>query len=325
MNYMKRGIVLTILILVLGLSGICAEGQSEDGVNTFPKKELNTVISFGPGGSNDVLARIASQYASEYIGKKIVPMNFPGGGQLLGQIEAWKRPADGYSLLTINPGIIQNTILKDAPFEPEDWIPVVLYNLDPEVFAVRADSPYKNFDELVEASKVKPITVAVPGAMTNPHICGMYVEKVTGAKFEYVYGDSGAEEVMQLIGGHVDAVINTIGAVYTAVEEKEVKLLGVMGEELTETIKTVAPNSETFYAQGYDIGYWAWRGLAVKKGTPDYAISAISDAFEQAVSDPRLVKAFNDAGFEVVYKGGDDLKSFMDYQISYMTDLLKNM
>lgn len=321
---MKRNGLL-VLCLLLAAGALFAEGQADAGSDAYPSKNLEVVISFGPGGSNDVLARIASQYAEKYLGEKIVTQNYPGGGQLLGQIEAWGRPSDGYSLLTINPGIIQNPILKDAPFTHEDWQPIVLYNLDPEVFAVRADSPYETFEDLIEASKKKKITVAVPGALTNPHVCGLYVEQQTGAQLEYVYGESGAEEVMQLLGGHVDAVINTIGAVYTAVQEGDVKLLGVMGEEITDTIREVAPDAKTFYDNGYDVGYWAWRGLAVKKDTPAEIIEILADAYAKAVQDPGLLEAFNAAGFEVVFKGGEDLDEFMDYQAEYMTALLQGM
>ncbi len=324
MTNLKRNLMLILCIFML-VSSLVAEGAKESAPEAYPEKTIEVVVSFGAGGSNDVLARIASQYAEKYIDQNIIVQNYPGGGQLLGQIEAWNRPADGYTLLTINPGIIQNPILKDAPFTDEDWVPFAVYNLDPEVFAVRADSPYNSFADLIEASKSKAITVAVPGALTNPHVCGLYVEKQTGAKLKYVYGESGAEEVMQLLGGHVDAVINTIGAVYTAVQEGEVKLLGVMGEELTDTIRGIAPDVPTFYDQGYDVGYWAWRGLAVKKGTPQAAIDILAEAYKKAVADPGLIQAFNDAGFEVVYKGGKELEEFMVYQDGYMTELLENM
>ncbi len=317
----RRVVVVFVCFLVV-VGGVVANGQTK---GAFPEDVVRVVVSFGAGGSNDVLARIAALHTEKYLGQNIVVENYPGGGQVLGQLEAWNSPADGYTLLTINPGIIQSPILKEVPFKYNDWEPLVVYNLDPEVFAVRADSPYKTFADVIEASKEKPLLVAVPGAQTNPHICGLYVEKQTGAKFKYVYGESGAEEVMQLVGGHVDAVINTVGAVYSTVQEGEVRLLGVMGEEVTETIKEVAPDVTTFYDQGYDVGYWAWRGLAVKKGTPQEAIDVLSEAFGKAASDPEFIKGFEEAGFAVVYKGGKDLKDFIEYQNAYMSELLSGM
>lgn len=315
--------VVAVLALLLISAGMLFAETSPAG--DYPSQEVRIVVSFGAGGSNDVLARIAAVVAEKYLGEDIILENHPGGGQSLGQIEAWNAPADGYTMLTINPGIIQNPILRDVPFQYDDWVPIIVYNLDPEVLAVRADSPWQTLDDFIEASKQDPLTVAVPGALTNPDICAMYMEQQTGAQLESVYGESGAEEVMQLLGGHVDSVINTIGAVFTAVQEGEVRLLGVMGEELTPTIMEVDPDAQTFYELGYDVGYWAWRGLAVKKGTPQEAIDALTDAFRQAAADPELLEGFNDAGFELVVKQDQELIDFVEYQNEYMSALLGGM
>ncbi len=321
----RKAVIMAGILVFLCSSFAMSGGQQDTGTAEFPRKTVEIVVSFGAGGSNDVLARIAAKYAEEYLGQEIIVRNYPGGGQVTGQLEAWNRPADGYTVLTINPGIIQNPILKDVPFEYDDWEPIVLYNLDPEVFAVNANSPYQTFEDVIEASKTKPLKLITPGAGTNPHVAGMYVEQQTGARFEYVHAQSGADETMMLIGGHGDALINTIGAVYTAVQEGHVRLLGVMGEDVTETIKEVDSEVETFFDVGYDVGYWAWRGLGVKKGTPQDRVDILHDAFKKAVFDPECAKAFEEAGFSVVFKDGEDLKEFIEYQQGYMSELLRKV
>jgi tripartite-type tricarboxylate transporter receptor subunit TctC len=190
---------------------------------------------------------------------------------------------------------------------------------------VRADSPYKTYADVIEASKKGTFLIATPGALTNPHICGMYMEKQTGAKFQYVHGGSGSEEILQLLGGHVDGVINTIGAVYSAVEEGKARVLGVMGEEVPGVVSKIAPYAATFYSQNYDVGYWAWRGLAVKKGTPAEVVKILSDAFSKAARDPEMISAIESAGFEVVIKEGKELNEFIEYQQEYMSALLSSM
>jgi tripartite-type tricarboxylate transporter receptor subunit TctC len=130
---------------------------------------------------------------------------------------------------------------------------------------------------------------------------------------------------MMLIGGHGDALINTIGAVYTAVQEGDVRLLGVMGEGITDTIKEVDTEVETFFDMGYDVGYWAWRGLGVKKGTPQDRAEILYEAFKKAVATPECAKAFEDAGFSVIYKDGQDLVEFIEYQQGYMSELLRKV
>jgi tripartite-type tricarboxylate transporter receptor subunit TctC len=316
--------VLAILAILAGTA--FAAGEKEAAARpAFPTTTVRIVASFGAGGANDILARIAARYAEKYLGQKIIVQNYPGGGQVTGQLEAWHAPTDGYTLLTLNPGIIQNPILKDVPFTYADWELITLYNLEPEVFAVRSDSPYKTFADAIEASKQKALKVATPGALTNPHICGMYVEKQTGARFEYVHAESGADETMLLLGGHADAVINTIGAVYTAVQEGDARLLGVMGEEIPKAVSELDKTVTTFYDQGYDVGYWAWRGLAVKKGTPPDVVEILREAFAKVARDPEMIKAIEEAGFEVVVKEGDELKKFIEYQQEYMSELLAGM
>jgi len=68
---------------------------------SFPSKPLKLVTPFPPGGSADVIARLAAQKLSENMGQPVVVDNRGGAGGLTGTEYAAKQPPDGYTLVLI--------------------------------------------------------------------------------------------------------------------------------------------------------------------------------------------------------------------------------
>lgn len=97
------------LCAVLGAAG-SASAQ-------YPTRPVKIIVSYPPGGTTDVLARLIAQWLSDKTGQAFIVENKPGGGNNIGTDYALKQPADGYTLFLTNPANgINHTLYKNLPF-----------------------------------------------------------------------------------------------------------------------------------------------------------------------------------------------------------------
>src|SRR5436309_8907290 len=120
----------------------------------FPSKPLKLVTPFPPGGSADVIARLAAQRLSENIGQPVVVDNRGGAGGLTGTEYAAKQPPDGYTMVLITGAYpVQAAMLESMPFDPlADVAMVSMLTSYPFVISVRPDSPFRSLGELIAAA-----------------------------------------------------------------------------------------------------------------------------------------------------------------------------
>src|SRR3954452_25524080 len=144
------------LVLHLGL----ASAQS------YPTKALKLVTPFPPGGSADVIARLAADRLSEGLGQPVVGDNRPGAGGLVGNEYAAKQAPDGYTLLLITGAYpVQGAMMKSLPFDPlRDIAMVSMLTSYPFVISVRPDSRFRTLQELIGEAKANPGKLNCPSS-----------------------------------------------------------------------------------------------------------------------------------------------------------------
>src|SRR3954471_2485541 len=162
--------MLRIAIAVLALTaGIAAAAYS-------PPKPVHWVVPYPPGGTTDVLARLTAQWLQDKLGQTFIIENKPGGGNNIGVEYVVKAPADGYTILLVNPANgINTTLYKNLPFDfIRDIAPVAGIVRAPNVMAVNAAFPAKTVAEFIERCKKMPgkINMASSGSGTSVHLSG---------------------------------------------------------------------------------------------------------------------------------------------------------
>ena len=157
--------------LCLALAGI-GSASAQD----YPNKPVKWIVPYPPGGTTDVLARIIAQWLTEKMGQTFIIENKPGGGNNIGTELAIKAPADGYTVLLVNPAHgINATLYKDLPFNVlRDVQPVAGLVKSPNVMEVTNDFPAKTVKEFIDYCKANPgkINMASSGSGTSVHMSG---------------------------------------------------------------------------------------------------------------------------------------------------------
>lgn len=273
----------------------------------FPEKDIKVIVPFAPGGGVDVTVRMLGEVAPKYLnGKNIIVENLPGGGAVTGQAAGAKARPDGYTLLAYTSSVVSNPIFKSTPFKHTDFAPVVMYCFDPEILVVPASSPYKTLKEFLDAAKTKAISMSTSGHSTSHHIAAIMTEKQFGAKFNYIHNSSAAQQITQLLGGHVQSAMMAYGEVTSYLADGSLRALGLM----SDAEYAGAENIERFSKQGFATEWGAFRGLSAPLKTPPAVVKALSDAFEKAAADPKFVQRMKEAGFPLVVKGSDEFTKY---------------
>lgn len=199
---------------------------------------------------------------------------------------------------------------------------------DPGVLVVAADSPLQNLDDMVNAIKADPSSIAFAGGSAAggfDHMKPLQVLKAGGfddiRSIKYIGVDGGADAITQTIGGFTQVMTGDMSEIVGFLKSGEVRALAVLTEERVPGFEDIPTARE----QGYDVVAVNWRGLYVPKGISDEEFNAWATKL-QAVADSAEWKAAMEAnGLAPFTKVGADFQSWVDNVIAETVTLSKEI
>ncbi|KCB25932.1 Bug family tripartite tricarboxylate transporter substrate binding protein [Bordetella hinzii] len=267
----------------------------------YPEREIRMVVNYGAGGVTDVATRVMVKALEARLGQPVVVENKPGGQATLGPAYVARQPADGYTLGVVTFSAVAITPhMVRTPYTADDFNFIGGFGRFRYGLAVQADSPYRNVQDFLAAARDKPLFFATPGAPNNLAFFDMGTKY--GAKFEQVLYKSGTESVSALVGGQVQAVIQTPSEILPQVEGGRLRLLASVSPARWDNL----PDMPTMTEQGVDVAIDSWMGIAVPRGTPPAVRARLEAALQAAMQDPALREGLNKMGIDPVWASGQD-------------------
>ncbi|MBA2963103.1 MULTISPECIES: Bug family tripartite tricarboxylate transporter substrate binding protein [Ramlibacter] len=278
------------VVLTCGLVGLAA-AQSD-----YPNRPLRWIVSYPPGGSTDVTARLMGQWLSQRLGQQVLIENRAGGGNNIGTEAAVRAAPDGYTIFLVNPAnAINATLYPKLPFNfLDDLVPVGGIIRVPNVMTVTKNFPAKTVGEFIEYAKKNPgkVNMASSGAGTSVHLSGELFKSMAGIDMKHIPYKGAGPATTDLIGGQVDVIFDNMPSIITHIRAGTVRALGVT----TAQRSPVLPDTQTVAESvpGYEAS--AWFGAAAPKGTPAYAIERLNREINAALADPGMRAKLADLG-----------------------------
>lgn len=289
----------------------------------FPTKPVNVIVTFAPGGTLDTATRILATKAEKFLGQPVMVSNVGGGGGSVALAQVAKKKPDGYEITSCtSTGLIRIPQLREVPYVPEDFIPVMHYAAVESGVVVKSDSPFKTFKDLVEYAKQNPgkVTYATSGAGSPMHMAMEFVAMKEGLKWTHVPQTGGAPGLAAVLGGHVTAMSDSTEWL-PHVKEGSLRLLATHGEKRMKNF----PNVPTFRDLGYDFINETVFMIAAPKGTPAPVIKKLDESFRQAMDDPQFVQTIANIEFAVSYRNSADTKKYLDDAYARFAELIKKL
>ena len=312
------GMLRVIAAATVLLGGACG---SADG--TYPSREIKLIVQASPGGTSDTVSRVMAGLAEEDLGAPIVCENKPGASGALAFSYVARRPADGY---TIGHAPVEIAVVRSlgyADIGPSDVSLICMVSKTAPALVVRADSPWKTFEEFVAGARREPgrIVMANSGIGSIWHFNVLLLEQGSGARFTHLpyAGSSGA--LVSLIGGHSDAAVAGVGEVVAHVQSGSLRPLAVFDAGRSG----VFPDVPTTHELGYEIGAPAWSGFFGPAGLPEQAVAKLASAFKRAFQTPEWEKLCAERGMEALYLDHEQFERFALEQQKFFGDAIPKL
>ena len=271
----------------------------------YPSKPITMIVPWPAGGSTDRHLRALAEIASKHLGQTIVIENKPGAGGTLGpgQMALTARP-DGYTIAQFPMGMLRIPHMQKTQWHPlNDFSFIIGVSGYTFGFTVKADSPYKSFNDYIEAARRHPgkVDYGSTGIGTSPHL--LMEEVAANAKVQLVHVPyKGNADLQQaLLGGHVQAQSDATGW-DKFVDSGQMRLLVTFGDKRTRRW----PDVPTAKDLGYGVVSSSPYGLVGPKGMDPAVVKTLHDAFKKAMDDPKHLEVLAQLNQEVWYRSGDE-------------------
>jgi len=298
---MKR-VALAAAILVGAISATAARAE-------WPDHPIRWVVPFGPGGANDLIARVAAEAAGKNLGQQILIENRPGA--TIGTQTVARAAPDGYTFMVGAAGVITNSLLlKNLPYQDSDLVPVGMIAVAPSVIVVNPSVPASNMAEFVAWAKTqgdKGLTWSTAGSGSTPHFVAEMFKEATGANVTIVPYRSGNDGVNAVLSNSASV---TSEASIVVLPQIKAGLLKAIATTYEKRIRAY-PQLSTTAEQGFPtvrIGHWA--GLLAPRGTPEPIIARMNAALS-AVNAPEVQAKLGESGIETAAGSVADFAAFI--------------
>lgn len=294
---------------------------------SYPNRDITFIVPYAPGGSTDPISRqFAGQLAKE-LNVTINVENKPGGSATIGTGQVIRSKPDGYTI-----GLTSNSVLAYQPLvnktltwkSPQDYQSIVSLVDLPAIITVKADSPYKTFEDLLNAARKNPgkVRVAVSGYRTAPDLVIQELNKVAKIRLATVpFTGGGAEALVALLGGRVEAVSGYAPTVRAHVAAGTVRVLASFSKEKY----AIFPDAESVVQAGYNVTLPADYSIVGPKGMPKEVLDKLLPAALKVANSKEFAEFASKMGLMLDVRDAKGMdQEMIDYKKTF-SDLIEFM
>jgi tripartite-type tricarboxylate transporter receptor subunit TctC len=297
----------------------------------FPSRPVRIVVPFPPGGAADITARLVAERMSPLLGQPVLIDNRPGaGGNIAGEAVARSAP-DGHTVLLGSPTIfLANKYLyrSGMPFDGlTDFSHVSRVSVGTTLMVVRADKPWRTFQDLVADAKRRPgqISAGSSGLGTISHLSLSKMMSSAGIEITHVPYRGLAPSLNDLIAGNVDIIFDGIPAIIPHVREGRLRALAVGSQQRVTYVQGLEQTpgmAELLPGSGMDMEFWY--SISGAANTPAPIVAALHRATVAAVRQDSYRERLTPLGFTPVWdESPEALVSFIRSQAGMWRELVE--
>ncbi|GAB3769628.1 tripartite tricarboxylate transporter substrate binding protein [Ramlibacter monticola] len=287
----------------------------------FPQRgTIEMTVLFPAGSSADITARLLAEGMAKQLPANVVVVNRPGAGGAVGYRHVASQKPDGYSLVWNSNSVSTTYHSGQMPIDYKAFDPVARVLTESPLLAVRGDSRWKTLPEFLADAKARPgtLTVGNSGLGSHTHIASVALFKAAGAGVVDVPYPA-AQVVPNLLGGHIDAVVQLPAALSAHVKAGQVRVLAALVERRDPAL----PEVPTARELGIDVALDAWRGIAVPKGTPKPAVAALQAAIRKTVESPEFASASERLGVHPAFLAAPEFGELIAKEDAQLAGLMQ--
>jgi len=288
----------------------------------WPTKPVRIVVSFLPGGTSDIVARLVGQHLTEKFGQQFIVDNRPGAGGTVAADLVRKEAPDGYTLILANnaPFTIAPTQFKKIPYDPvKDFTHIAYIGASAPGLMVQPSLGVKDMAGFIALAKADPkLTYGSSGVGSISHILGEGVKKKAGIQMVHVPYKGSAPAIQDFKAGVLKSYYDLLAQNVPMIKSGEAVAIGVAAPQRISQ----APDVPTFREQGIDIVLENWLGVSGPAGMSPELTAKIQAAVAEALTLPAVKEKLFGWGVETRAMTTPDYAAFVADQIDVWRPLI---
>jgi tripartite-type tricarboxylate transporter receptor subunit TctC len=316
--------VTTRRMLLAAPTILALAGRSAFAQGSWPDRPVRIVVSFTPGGTTDIIARLVANQLTDRWKQSVVIENRPGAGGNIGTEQVVRSPADGYTLLvgSVGPLAVNQSLYRNVSYNTlRDLAPITLLAGVPNILVLAPKHRFTKVDELVALARQQPgqISYGSTGVGTSAHLSGAMMAHM--AKVEMVHVPyRGAVLLNDLLADRIDFSFATMPSVMEHVRAGRLKPLAVSSIRRSRATPEVPTMVECGF-EGFDAS--SWFGMAAPAGTPPEIVRKIATDVAAILKQPDIEKQMVEQGADPVGNTPEEFASYIDQEIKRWREIVQ--
>ena len=265
----------------------------------WPSKPLRLIVTFPPGGTSDIAARLVGERLGARLGQPVVIDNRPGVAGILGTEAAVKSAPDGYTLLLTStaPIAFAPSTGKPLAYDPaKDLAHIAILGTIPLALIVPVESPAKSASDVVKIAREKPgaLNFSSSGNATPSHLMLERFKLSAKVQITHVPYKGSAPALNDIMAGRIDGTLDSLPALLAQIKSGKVRALAVSGRERAAPLPDVPTLAEAGFP---DLVVNTWFGIAAPAATPAEIVQRLNQEILAAVQSPEVKTRFDELSF----------------------------
>ena len=291
----------------------------------WPDRPVTIIIPFGPGTSQDVIARLVAPILTARWGKPVVVQNVTGAAGTIGVERVARAAPDGHTIVLAGDAaiVVRVSMSPRPPYDPQrDLAPITLVGRTPNVLVVSGEAPYRSVADIVAAARARPgsVTFGHAGPGTSQHIGGEMLAQMAGVQLTGVAYNDPAAQIMDVQTRRVTMSFQSGVVALPKVRDGSYRALAVSSATRLPSLPDVPTVAEQGHA-GFEAS--AWLSMYAPAGTPAPIVQRISEDMRVALNDADVKRRLDELGVVLVASTPEELAATIAREIPRMRGVLR--
>jgi tripartite-type tricarboxylate transporter receptor subunit TctC len=289
----------------------------------YPSKPVKLIVTYPPGGSSDLMARVFGQKLSEVWGQQVLVESKPGAAGSIGMEYAARQPADGYTFVVGNIGpAAVNPLLSKVPYSMEkDFVPVSLISTGPNVLVVNSAWQAKSFDEVLAFARANPgkLSYGTSGPGSVSHLSTEMLKNLTKVSMVEIPYKGGVLAVQDLLGQQIHLIFSDALPAMAHIRAGKLRALCTTGAQKF-VLLAEQPTCASSVPGLVIVNWW---GVLFPAGVSRAIVDKFHADMVKVMQDAVVKQKFADLGVEAVSSTPAQFGSFIRAEMDKYTKLIK--
>ncbi len=279
----------------------------------WPVKAVRLVVTFPPGGSSDLIARLVGPKLTTAFGQTFIVENRPGAAGILGSEFVAKAAPDGYTLLvsTVGSHGIAPTLNRNIRYDAvKDFTHISMFSVIPHVLVVHPSLPVKTVKDFVTLAKSRPgkLDFGSGGTGSINHIAGELFKSKSGIDIVHVPYKGSAAAIIDVLGGAIPSAFDALPANLGYIRAGKLRALAITSKERS----AVEPSIPTFVEQGYPaMAVDNWVGFSAPAKLPPEVAARLAQEIKKVLDMPDVRERLMEWGMAPAFRAPVEFTGFV--------------